>query len=126
VRCELALAGEGSDSERLRRGLGALLDGLAEQPRLARLCVVTVLSAGPDALARRDAWMARFADLLDGLARDRGEALPPLTAEGIVGAVYDVVYKRIAAGETEALPALLDHLHGFCLLLLGVASDPRA
>ncbi len=84
-----------------------------------------MLSAGPDALARRDAWMARFADLLDGLARDRGEALPPLTAEGIVGAVYDVVYKRIAAGETEQLPALLDHLHGFCLLLLGGASDPR-
>jgi AcrR family transcriptional regulator len=125
ARVEAALAGEGDDAARLRRGLGALLDGLAEQPRLARLCVVTVLSAGPDALARRDAWMARFAELLDGLARERGEALPPLTAEGLVGAVYDVVYKRIAAGETASLPRLLDHLHGFCLLLLGGASDPR-
>ena len=42
-----------------------------------------------------------------------------------MGAVYDVIYKRIAAGEAGELPALLDDLHGFCMLLFGHASDPR-
>lgn len=113
-------------SEQLHAGLAALLDGLAREPRVAHMCVVGILSAGPAAIERRDAHNAGFARLLEEIARGQGGApLPPLTAEGIVGAVHDVVYKRIAAGETSTLPALLDDLHGFCTLLFGQATDPR-
>lgn len=120
-----AVRGE-TAAEQVRDGLAALLDGLAAEPGLAHLCVVAVLSAGPAAIEQRDGQMRAFAQLLDEIARTHGGApLPPLTAEGIVGAVYDVIYKRIAAGEAGELPTLLDDLHGFCMLLFGHASDPR-
>lgn len=113
-------------SEQLHAGLAALLDGLAREPRLAHVCVVGVLSAGPAAIERRDASNAAFAALLDEIASQQdGAPLPPLTAEGIVGAVHDVVYKRIAAGETDQLPGLLDDLHSFCMMLFRNATDPR-
>ncbi|MDO8212313.1 TetR/AcrR family transcriptional regulator [Conexibacter sp. CPCC 206217] len=115
-----------SASEQLHAGLEALLDGLASEPRVAHLCVVAVLSAGPQAIEHRDTQMRAFAGLLDEIAREHdGAPLPPLTAEGIVGAVYDVVYKRIAAGQASELPDLLDDLHGFCMMLFRHASDPR-
>jgi hypothetical protein len=85
-----------------------------------------VLSAGPVAIDRRDAHMRSFARLIDAIARRHGGApLPPLTAEGVVGAIYDIVYKRIAAGQASELPDLLPQLHGFCMLLLGHATELR-
>lgn len=113
-------------SAQLRLGLAALLDEVAAAPQLAHLCVVAVLSAGPAAIERRDALMRSFAELVDRIAREHGGApLPQLTSEGIVGAVHDVVYKRVAAGEAASLPELLDDLHGFCALLFGAVPDPR-
>ena len=127
ARVQTASAGGATASEQLREGLAALLDGLAEQPEVAHLCIVAVLSAGALAIERRDAQMRAFARLLDEIAeRADGSPLPPLTSEGIVGAIYDVVYKRIAAGRASELPELLDDLHGFCLLLFDRASDPRS
>jgi AcrR family transcriptional regulator len=128
TRVELAVADmpQRCATGRLRAGLEALLDGLASASELAFVCVVGVLSAGPAAIERRDAVMGAFAALLDDVARAcDGAPLPPLTAEGIVGAVHDVVYKRVAAGETAELPGLLDDLHRFCLMLFGDATDPR-
>jgi len=122
VRVEAATAIEATTSDRLRKGLAALLDALAGQPQVAHLCIVAVLTAGPLAIERRDAQMRAFARLLDEIA---ASPLPPLTSEGIVGAVYDVVYKRIAAGRADELPGLLDDLHRFCALLVDRASDPR-
>lgn len=127
LRIEAACAGGSDASEQIHAGLAALLDGLAEEPQLAHFCVVAVLSAGPQAIERRDAHMRAFARLLDDISSQHGGApLPPLTAEGIVGAIYDVVYKRIAAGRTSELPELLDDLHRFCTMLFGDATDPRS
>jgi len=126
ARVEAATARGATASDQLREGLAALLDALAEQPQLAHLCIVAVLTAGPLAIERRDAQMRAFARLLDEIAaRAAGSPLPPLTSEGIVGAIYDVVYKRIAAGRASELPGLLDDLHRFCALLVDRASDPR-
>ena len=127
ARVERATADGATASERLRQGLAALLGGLSEEPEVAHLCIVAVLSAGPLAIERRDAQMREFARLLDAIAeRTGGSPLPPLTSEGIVGAIYDVVYKRIAAGRTSELPDLLDDLHGFCAPLFDRATDPRS
>ncbi|HST55980.1 MAG TPA: TetR family transcriptional regulator [Solirubrobacteraceae bacterium] len=81
----------------IRAGLLALLVFLEDEPGLARLCVVEALGAGPKALERR-------AEVLDVAIKavDRGRAEvakgkepPPLTAEGVVGAVFSVVHTRL-------------------------------
>jgi AcrR family transcriptional regulator len=126
ARVQAAAATGSTVSEQLHDGLAALLDGLAGEPQLAHMCVVAVLSAGPVAIDRRDAHMHSFARLVEDVARRNGGGqLPPLMAEGVVGAIYDIVYKRIAAGQANQLPGLLPDLHAFCMLLLGHTTELR-
>lgn len=111
----------------LRAALAVLLDDFAAEPTVARLLVVDVLVVGPPAIERRDAHMRTLVALLQQAAvAGTGSPLPALAAEGLVGAVYDVVYKRVAAGEAEQLPALLDDLHAFARTLFRRDPDPRS
>jgi AcrR family transcriptional regulator len=89
-------------------GLAALLHLLAENPALARMCVVEVLAAGQPAIERRNRAMAAFARMLDRNARAYGARFnpPPLTAATILGGIYEVVYLRIVQGEIRRLPGL--------------------
>jgi AcrR family transcriptional regulator len=108
----------------LRRCLTALLAHLAGDPAFARLCLVDVLAAGPEAIAYRDRYLRAFAELVERLATERnGRPLAPLTAEALVGAIYDVLYNRIAQGRADELLDLADDLHSFCLTVL---QSPRA
>jgi AcrR family transcriptional regulator/DNA-binding MarR family transcriptional regulator len=85
--------------EQVRAGLGALLGFLEGEPGLGSLLVVGVLGAGPRVLERR----ARVLDVLAGVIdAGRSEATdavgpPPLTAEGVVGAVLSVIHGRISS-----------------------------
>jgi AcrR family transcriptional regulator len=84
---------------RIRAGLAALLGFLDGNPGARALLVVEVLGAGPVALERR----ARIMDALigaveEGRAEVRGVQPPPLTAEGVVGAVFAVLHARAMAG----------------------------
>jgi len=56
--------------------------------------------------------MRRFADLLRRGAETEPHGLrpPELTAETIVGGIYEVVYSRILQGQATELPALLPDL----------------
>lgn len=111
----------------LRAALAVLLDDFAAEPTVAHLLVVDVLVVGPAAIERRDAHMRTLVELLQHAAvTETGAPLPALAAEGLVGAVYDVVYKRVAAGETEQLPELLDDLHAFARTLFRRDPDPRS
>jgi AcrR family transcriptional regulator len=85
--------------ERVRAGLAALLDFLDEEPQAGRLCVVESLAAGPGALARRGHIVEAVKRALEeGRAESRGQReAPPLTAEGVVGAVSSVLHARLAA-----------------------------
>jgi AcrR family transcriptional regulator len=98
--------------DRLRRGLSAFVDFLAREPAFARMCIVEVLAAGPDAIKRRNAAMELFAALIDHNARELLDEPPPsaLTAEMVVGGVYDVIYTRIQSGEIRQLPELAPEL----------------
>jgi AcrR family transcriptional regulator/DNA-binding MarR family transcriptional regulator len=96
----------------IRAGLGALLGFLDEEPALWRLVFVEALGAGPRVLGRR-------AEVLDVLARvvdegrkgaKVGSELPPLTAEGIVGATFGVIYARLSQHDSESLAVLLNQL----------------
>jgi AcrR family transcriptional regulator len=98
--------------ERMRAGLAAFLDFLAREPAFARMCIVEALAAGPDAIARRNGAMSTFAQIVADNARELGTPLDsqPLTAETIVGGIYEVVYTRIVRGDIRQLPGLLPDL----------------
>ncbi len=125
--------------ERVRAGLAALLGFLDENPGPRALLVVESLGAGPRALERRARIVSALIAAVDeGRAEARGE-LPPLTAEGVVGAVFAIVHARTQAaiGSSVARPesrsdapapltALLGELMGMIVLpYLGQAAARR-
>jgi AcrR family transcriptional regulator len=107
-----------SFAARVAAGLGAFLDFLSHEPAFARMCIIEVLAAGPDAVARRNGALRLFAALIeDNAKRLVEEPLPPaLTAETLVGGVYEVLYSRVLRGEIRELPSLLPDLSYSVLL----------
>ncbi|WP_019629916.1 TetR/AcrR family transcriptional regulator [Actinomadura atramentaria] len=97
---------------RLRGGIGALLEFLAEDPAAARTWVVESMAAGPAAAVRRDEALAALSTIVADNMRELYPHYPDpdLTAETIVGGIYQVVYTRIQRGEAAALPELLPGL----------------
>jgi AcrR family transcriptional regulator len=109
----------------LRRCLQTVLECVAGEPRLARVCIVDVLSVGPEALEHRERHMSSFAALLEkGALEHNGAPPPPFATDGLAAAIYDVIYKRVAQGRAEELPDLLEDLHSFCLMLFQYAPIP--
>jgi AcrR family transcriptional regulator len=109
---QAAIETEQAFAARMCAGLRAFLDFLAREPGFARMCIVEALAAGPEAIARRNGAMAAFATLIADNARAIGTPLEPqpLTAETIVGGIYEVVYTRIVRGDIRQLPELLADL----------------
>jgi AcrR family transcriptional regulator len=103
--------------ERMRAGVGALLEFLDDEPDLGALCVVDALGAGPVALERR----ARVVQLLigavdEGRREARASAHPTrLTAEGVVGAVLAVLHARLSGGGVGAAGVARDGGQGVAL-----------
>ena len=126
---ELAGAGlEGVEWRvRVRRGLWAILAFFDREPVLARVCVVQALSGGPEVLARREEILAGLAGVVDeGRAGARGSRCTPLTAEGLVGAAFGIVYARLLKGQRRPLTELLGELMGMIVLpYLGPAAARR-
>ena len=117
---ELAAAGlEGlAWRERIRMGLQAILGFLDREPVLARVLVVQALRGGPRVLERREAVFARLAGVVDEgrLSSVRAERCTPLTAEGLVGAAFSIVYARLLRGERRPLTDLMGELMGMIVL----------
>jgi AcrR family transcriptional regulator len=114
--------------ERVRGGLVAVLGFFDREPALARLCVVQALRGGPVVLARREEILARLAAVLDeGRAQaSRGEECSVLTAEGLVGAAFAIVYARLLRREPKPLTGLVGELMGMIVLpYLGPAAARR-
>jgi AcrR family transcriptional regulator len=97
--------------ERVRAGLTALLVFFDEEPAMARLCVVEALGAGPTVLARRTHVVQALIDAIDG-GRDEvsGPQPPPLTAEGVVGAVCAILHARLSQRSNTRYSALAPQL----------------
>jgi AcrR family transcriptional regulator len=114
--------------ERVRGGLWAILSFFDREPVLARFCVVQALRGSQAVLERRE-------EIMDGLARaidegrgegTRGEDCPALTAEGLVGAVFALVYARLLRRDSEPLVDLFGDLMGMIVLpYLGPAAVRR-
>ncbi|HEV3320507.1 MAG TPA: TetR family transcriptional regulator [Solirubrobacteraceae bacterium] len=98
--------------ERVRTGLWMILAFLEREPMLARVVVVQALRGGPRVLESRERALAMLADVVDEgrLESARGVECQPLTAEGLVGAAFAIVYGRLLRGEREPLTGLFGEL----------------
>ena len=114
--------------ERVRTGLSAILSFFEGEPALGRVCVVQALRGGPMVLVRREQILAQLVAVIDEGRREgpRGRECTPLTAEGVVGAVFAIVHTRLLRGEREPLTGLLGELMGMIVLpYLGPAAARR-
>jgi AcrR family transcriptional regulator len=109
-----AAAGKDSWTDRLRAGLGALLDFLDAEPDIGRALVVEVHTAGGEALVKRAAAMQRLTDFVDGAraaAAADGQEPPPIAPEGVTAGIHALIHSRLAAkaggGFCELLPEFM-------------------
>ncbi len=114
--------------ERVRTGVWGILVFFDREPALARVCVVQALRAGPLVLGRREAVLAQLAAAVDEGRADggRGDGLTAVTAEGVVGAAFAILYSRLSRRDREPLTALLGELMAMIVLpYLGPAAARR-
>jgi AcrR family transcriptional regulator/DNA-binding MarR family transcriptional regulator len=114
--------------DRVRGGLWAILSFFDREPALARVCVVQALRGSQGVLERREEILRGLARALDEgrLEGSRGATCPPLTAEGLVGAAFAIIYARLLRRERESLTGLLGELMGMIVLpYLGPAAARR-
>jgi AcrR family transcriptional regulator/DNA-binding MarR family transcriptional regulator len=117
----LALAAYGCEQGwrgRVRAGLAALLGFLDEEPGLGLLLVVDALKAGPRVQERRAEVLERLARAIqhEGSCAGTGRELPPLTGEGVVGAVLGVIHTRLAGEDPGGMVELLNPLMAMIVL----------
>jgi AcrR family transcriptional regulator len=100
--------------ERLRAVADACLDLVLEQSAAARLCLVEVYAAGPEAAARLDETIARTEAGLAKLLAESPErkGMPRDVIRAIVGGIRKTVHTRLRRGEEaeliHELPELID------------------
>ena len=109
----------GADNEedwqdRVESGLAAFLGFVAEQPTLARMCMIEALSATPATTRRYEDALETFVGLTKQ-ALPRDERLPDTIAETLVGGVAWIVYQQIRRGEAERAEDLLPELTEFMM-----------
>ncbi|MEA2378269.1 MAG: hypothetical protein QOK00_3158 [Thermoleophilaceae bacterium] len=93
--------------ERTRAGIRAYLRWLAAEPALARVFLIEVAAAGPQALERRERLRDRYAELMrERLVDPEASRLPIEIFHAVVAAVDDVVVRHIREHGAEQLPAL--------------------
>lgn len=113
-----AALGELTWRGRVRAGLSALLLFAGDEPVLASLLIRDALSCGPRVLVCR----ARVFEILTAFVDEGceeakgGGVLPPLTAEGTVGAVLAVIYTRMIEQDRQPLVELLNPLMSMIVL----------
>lgn len=85
--------------ERVRAALSALLACFDEEPRIGSLLVVSALGAGPRILERRAEVLGRVSAALqrDGSSAAGARKVPPLTGEGVLGAVLGLIHTRLSS-----------------------------
>ena len=103
---------DGEWEERIQAGLASFLRYVAENPALARMCMIEALSATPAATDRYEAAMQRFVDLVKRTV-PQDEQTPETIEETLVGGVAWIVYQQIRRDEAEQAEDLLPELSEF-------------
>ena len=104
--------------EQVRGGLWVVLSFFEREPALARMLVVESSRGGAQVQELREQVLARLARILDGGRRmgSRSADCGPLTAEGLVGAAFGILYTRLARAGQEKMTGLLGELMGMIVL----------
>ncbi len=118
VVVEAAFEQPGPWRSRIRAALTVLLECFDYDGGAGRLLIVEVLGAGPSALERRKAVLAQMVLAVDEGRREGKyrESPPPLTAEGVVGAVFSIVHARMLDEPSAPLVELAGALTGVIVL----------
>lgn len=109
---EGAADGDGDWEDRIEGGLAAFLSFVAEQPSVARMCMIEALSATPATTKRYEDALDSFVELTRRTLPHDGR-LPDTIAETLVGGVAWIVYQQIRRGEAERAEDLLSELTEF-------------
>ncbi len=104
-------------TDRVGAALGELFREVAAHPSVARACLVEALTAGPEAAARHEAAMKRFAPLLrpGRELNPRRDRLPDSLEDTLAGGVFWVINQRLIGGEADKLRGLLPEVLEFVL-----------
>jgi AcrR family transcriptional regulator len=113
-----AIASDGEPLERFDAALGRYLEALSGEPAFARLFLVEVYAAGPDALERRAAAQSRFVEVVAAGFGAR-TAEQRFAAETLVAATSSMVTARLAAGDVAGLRDLREPFVRIAKRLLG-------
>jgi AcrR family transcriptional regulator len=98
--------------QKVHDGLETFLAYLAAEPAFARMCIVEVVAAGPEARGRRDAAMRVFVDFLEPGRTEapKGIVVPALAADVVVGGIYEIIYSRLQRNAADELVEMLPEL----------------
>lgn len=111
---EGSVGADGSWQDRIEGGLAAFLGYVAEQPTLARMCMIEALSATPATTKRYEDALEAFVELTRRtLPQD--ERLPETIAETVVGGVAWIIHQQIRRGDAERAEDLLPELTEFMM-----------
>jgi AcrR family transcriptional regulator len=105
---------DGDWEEKVQAGLASFLRYVAENPALARMCMIEALSATQTATERYEAAMQRFVDLTKRTV-PQDDRLPETIEETLVGGVAWIVYQQIRRQEADKAEDLLPELSEFML-----------
>lgn len=113
-----AYEGERRWREQVRAGLSSVLEFIADEPLLGALVIVDALGAGPNVLQRRTHCLETLSQIVDqGRSEVKtGTGPPPLTAEGVVGAVLSVLHARLLEHNDASMLDLLNPLMAIIVL----------
>jgi len=102
----------------IRAALEVLLELMEREPGLARLAVVEALAAGPRILESRALVLAELAGAVDQGRSAAGarDGSSPVTAEGVVGAIFAVLHSRLLERDGEPLTSLVGSLMNMIVL----------
>ncbi len=104
----------GGWQETVEAGLAAFLGYVAENPSLARMCMVEALSATPATTKRYEDALQEFVEMAEARTPE-GKRLPETIDETLVGGVAWIVYQQIRRGETATVEDLLPELTEFMI-----------
>ncbi len=114
IRASMRAAAESFEDwpQKVRAALATLLRFLAEEPALARVCMIEPIAAGGEVAARHRASMQGLVEILKAGRPEHGGArpLPEAIEETLVGGVISLIVGEISAGRTAELEELLPDL----------------
>lgn len=89
----------------IRTAFAAFFNFLASRPPLANLAMVEVYAAGLGAMQRRTEALRPLQEMI-AAGSELAPETPRITAEGIVGGIYTLTYRRLREGGADSLPGL--------------------